>query len=410
MAPHGSPMAGPFSFRLASSRPRNVETKEKVSSSPRRVILSLGTGSLSPDGSVRFQVSPRKRGMFPFDKKKTSPSPTPSPLASSGLSKQMNLICGSFKFYRTKSSFLRVADLDMNDTSCSTVASEASFPNYHHPAADPPPGVEHDPKEQWIALSNGDGSHAPIAPIAVERLADFGLVTSVNEGMWVPDYKTDKMLKKADVSEWMKSTFKPGLVRKSSDAAPDDMDVLVWSGNFKHGFYGSDLPAIRAAGIVNMSADALMNLLVDSNRVKEYNKLSLGRDDLVVFSDDISSEGPFGRSITKVMKSETRPPMVRKTLVFISVLHAKELIDGSGYLIVTRAVHHPEEDKALANSIKSEILMGVNVIRRIQGAEGERCLMINVNHIRSPMVPLMVAKRIGVSAAVGFINDIRALC
>jgi hypothetical protein len=193
---------------------------------------------------------------------------------------------------------------------------------------------------------------------------------------------------------------------------------LVWSGCFKHGLYGSDLPAIRAAGIVNMSAKALMELRVDSTRVREYNKLSLGRQDLVTFDGDLHTPGPFGTSITKVMRSETRPPVIRKSLVFVSILHAKELVDGSGYLIVTRAVHQQEEEKSMASAIKSEIIMGVNLIRKIDcdGDDGvadhcvNKCVLINVNHIRSPLVPMMVAKRIGVSSAVGFINDIRSLC
>jgi hypothetical protein len=303
---------------------------------------------------------------------------------------------------------LRVADLGIEaHTSITTQDSnEEPHPNYHHPASDPPPGVEHDPNEQWIALNDSDGSHAPIAPLAIERLADFGLITCMNDSMWCPDSKTDRSLREKCPS-WMNETFKPGKV-DLADAKGSENDVLVWSGCFKHGLYGADLPAIRAAGVVAMSAKALLDLLVDSSRVTEYNKMSLGRTDLQVFQDDMLSEGPFGKSITKIMRSETKPPMVRKSLVFVSLLHAKELIDGSGYLIVTRAVHHPNEQGA-GNSIQNEILIGVNLIRRIQGSEN-RCLMINVNHIRSPMVPMMIAKRIGVSAAVGFINDIRSLC
>jgi len=326
------------------------------------------------------------------------------------------------RILRISCSFLRVADLEMDDeaVTCPTLSScsasnSNSEPNIHHAAIDPPPGVSMDPKERWIALTTDtDGSHAPIAPIAMDRLANFGFTTSLNEPMWIADSKTDRILKTdTDNHDWMKTTFKPGKIRLGDDdgvrASQDE--VLVWSGSFKHGFYGSDLPAIRAAAIVNMSAKTLMELLVDSNRVKEYNKLSLGRQDLVTFDGNLDTEGPFGKSITKVMKSETKPPMIRKTLVFVSILHAKELVDGSGYLIVTRAVHRPEDEKAsMANAIQSEILMGVNLIRKVEGEEDTKCLMINVNHIRSPMVPMMVAKRIGVSSAVGFINDIRALC
>lgn len=353
---------------------------------------SLGSGGMSPDGSITFcsAFSQQQRGIADADENIMSSANNNS------------------QFLRRTSSFLRVADLEI-DASYSTSmkdSAEESHPNYHHPACDPPPGVEHDPKEQWVALNGSDGLHAPIAPIAIERLADFGLTTSMNDVMWTPDSKTEKSLR-YESPVWMKETFKPGKVERSA-AQESSKDVLLWTGSFVHGFYGSDLPAIRAAGVVGMSPRALFDLLVDSNRVKEYNKMSLGRLDLQVLQDDMDTEGPFGKSITKIMKSETKPPMVRKTLVFVSLLHAKELIDGSGYLIVSRAVHHPDEQGA-GSPIQNEILMGVNLIRKIDGEE-KKCLMINVNHIRSNMVPMMIAKRIGVSAAIGFINDIRSLC
>jgi hypothetical protein len=301
----------------------------------------------------------------------------------------------------------------MDETSHSATSEEQeAFPNYHHAAADPPPGVDHDPKERWIALTDADGTHAPIAPIAVQRLANFGWETCLDQPMWIPHNKTGKVLKKPTTPAWVKNTFlKSGKIRlhDARPTTPEEQDVFVWTGNFKHGLYGSELPAVRSCGIVNMSAKALMELLVDSSRVKEYNKLCLGRQDLVTFQDNMDSEGPFGRSITKVVKSESKPPMFPKSLMFVSVFHAKELEDGSGYLIVTRAVHTPEERGDKKDS-KSEIIMGVNLIRKVEGAEESRCLMTNVNHVRSPMVPMMIAKRVGLTAAVGFINGIRSHC
>mmetsp|Transcript_11682 Transcript_11682/g.27987 ORF Transcript_11682/g.27987 Transcript_11682/m.27987 type:complete len:507 (+) Transcript_11682:305-1825(+) len=386
----------------------------------------------------------------------SSPSRPPPPAAVAAA-----VVVSKF-FERSAFSFLRVADLEIHETMTTTVSSSATssdevvvaveneqqqqqqqpsqeqsldgyqpIDHIHHASVDPPPGVDHDPKERWIAFTTDkDGSHAPIAPIAMDRLAHFGLTTSLNQAMWTPaDYKTSGLIKKGQQAaasgasaggshshqecSWYASTFRPGPIKQCP--ALESNDVMIWSGSFIHGLYGSDLPAIRAAGIVNMSAKSLFDLLVDSTRVKEYNKLSLGRTDLVTFDGDLDTTGPFGRTITKVMRSETKPPMIRKTLVFESILHAKELVDGSGYLIVTRAIHQPGDDSSdhhhsLSSVIKSEILMGVNLIRKVEGQEDSRCLMINVNHIRSPMVPMMVAKRIGVSSAVGFMNDIRALC
>jgi hypothetical protein len=313
--------------------------------------------------------------------------------------------------FRSQSLFIRVADLGMDETSDSATSEEhEAFPNYHHAAADPPPGIDHDPKERWIALTDAYGIRTPIAPNAVQRLANFGWETCFDPTMWTPHAKTGKVLKNPNTPAWVKYTFlKCGKIRLSARPTSEEQDVFVWTGNFKHGLYGSELPAVRSCGIVNMSAKALMDLLVDSCRVKEYNKLSLGRQDLVTFQDNMDSEGPFGRSITKVMKSESKPPMIRKSLIFVSVMHAKELEDGSGYLIVSRAVHTPEERGDKKNS-KSENLIGVNLIRKVEGAEDSRCFMTNVNHLRSPMVPMMVAKRLGLTAAVGFMNDIRSRC
>jgi hypothetical protein len=53
--------------------------------------------------------------------------------------------------------------------------------------------------------------------------------------------------------------------------------------------------------------------------------------------------------------------------------------------------------------------MGINIIKRVKD-DDTRCLFISVNHISSPMVPLMIAKRIGLQAATSFIHDLRACC
>ncbi|KAL7523445.1 hypothetical protein ACHAXR_000184, partial [Thalassiosira sp. AJA248-18] len=184
-------------------------------------------------------------------------------------------------------------------------------------------------------------------------------------------------------------------------------DVLVWSGTWSHKYYGHELPAIRCEAIVNMSPRSMADLLVDSTRVKEYNKMSIGRDDIMVLHQD-------EKCVTKISEAKTKPPMLGKTLVLKNILHMEELPGGgqkAGYVIVSRAVAHADDADAVDDPkiIHSEMLMGLNVIRAIEG-EPDRCILINLNHLRSPMIPMMLAKRLGLSAAVNFINDIRALC
>lgn len=334
------------------------------------------------------------------------------------------------RFLRHSSSFLRVADLGL-DTPESVVDDNASVgsgdctvmssvtsnsvANFSYAASNPPPGVDHDPQERWIALDDGTGSHAPIAPVAVQALAKTGLDAAVDEGMWTP-HTSSRHFKAAP---WHAYTWpSSGVAAIPQEELPEpngkyeDM-VFLWTGKFQHGCYGSELPAVRAVGIIPAPPQALFDLLVDSTRVKEYNKMSLGREDLLVLQDNLHEDGPFGKSVMKVMRSKSSPPLVSKTMELVSMLHAQELEDGSGYLIVTRAVSHPDNHLSDSTVLRSEILLGVNVIRRVEG-DPNRCIMINMIHMRSPMVPMMIANRIGASAASGFIKDLqmagRALC
>ncbi len=302
-------------------------------------------------------------------------------------------------FHSAKSSFMRISDLDLSHSPADLSSSEMErFPHFHHPSQDAPPGVDHDPKESWIALDNGDGHLAPIAPFAITALERSGLECAMNKDMWTGDRKTCKTLADYD---W---NILDEPVKDLSNHS--DTDVFIWTGAFGHGFYGSDIPSVRTEGLVPMSPESLLDLLIDSSRTHEYNKSSLGREDLLVLQDDMENEGPFGKSMTKVVKSISKPPLVRKTIQLVSLLHAKKL--PHGYLIVSRAVSRPDENVHDSKIMRSEVLMGVNIIRRIEN-EPNKCVMINVNHVRSP-VPQMIMRRLSVTAAYSFFSDLRALC
>ena len=318
----------------------------------------------------------------------------------------------------TSSVFIRTADLP-HMKSAATQSRHSSFSDLveselldhiHKPSSHPPlPSMEHDPNESWVALDDGNGNKAPLAEAAMEALVKTGLDASMNREMWTANGGTNKLLKSG---LWDDTIFLP-----CDEARPvpvphpkgskGENDVLVWSGTWGHKYYGHDLPAIRCEAIVNMSPKALANLLVDSNRVKEYNKMSIGRDDILVLHED-------EKCVTKISVGKSKPPMLGKTLMLKSLLHMEELPGGGeqgGYVIASRAVAHAGDAEAAEDPkiIHSEMLMGLNIIRAVEG-EPDRCLLINLNHLRSPMIPMMMAKRLGLGAAVNFINDIRALC
>jgi hypothetical protein len=73
-------------------------------------------------------------------------------------------------------------------------------------------------------------------------------------------------------------------------------EVLVWAGKFTSSTnrnqgngegYGAELPIIKTMSIINKSPKDLAELLMDSEKVKMYNKMSLGRSDEVVFQTGV---------------------------------------------------------------------------------------------------------------------------
>ena len=129
--------------------------------------------------------------------------------------------------------------------------------------------------------------------------------------------------------------------------------------------------------------------------------------------------------------------MIKKTLQFTSLLHCRELSDeqgGNGYIIVARAITPADDvNRKEKGVMRSEVLLNVHIIRRLTGKNtssssissgksvsssnsgrvaskkelANRCLMITVSHVKSPLIPKILNKRVGLSAAANFMSDIR---
>ena len=103
---------------------------------------------------------------------------------------------------------------------------------------------------------------------------------------WSGDKKTDRFvreLESRDGDEGGVATAAAAATRRQRSLM-DSQEVLVWSGKFKSSRgYGAELPIIKTTSIIDKSPQYLADLLMDSNKVKLYNKMSLGRDDVKVF-------------------------------------------------------------------------------------------------------------------------------
>jgi len=392
---------------------------------------NVSLSSTTSDEDIDFYTKPQNSQNEIYSKRilPTSPnSPTLSPtsptLPTSPTFPTSNRTSTSiqspiFSFNRNSSCFMRTSDLGVVEslgtnknnkalTEVNLVAKDHQEAHYHYPSVRTPPGVDDDSNENWVALDAGK-SYSPIAPFVIESLIKTGLSRLTNSSMWVPEKRVKQILQKCQMPYHGWKVNGP-VSFDQIDQDSWEKDVLVWTGSFPKGTYGSERPCIRSEGLLNISPEGMFDLLLDNSRVNSYNKTSLGREDIVVLQDDLKNEGPFGRSVTKIVKSSNRPPLIRKILQFITLLHGKKLECGSGYLLVSRAVSRGNEACLTLDSsiLRSEIAMGVTLILRIK-EDPNKCIMITVNHLVS-QIPSFLARTVGMSASVNFLNDIRSIC
>jgi hypothetical protein len=301
--------------------------------------------------------------------------------------------------------YLRISDLRFLDSSLqSSLHGTSSLdPSRTEPPTTSTDHGDDDPEavDQWLWLGCATNS-----PVAVNALAEVGWSVAMNRKLWTLA-SAGSSSSHQRLAAWTEATF------QQQSPPPGELPVLVWTGKL-HGLHRSDLPAVRAAAAVPASTRDLAELLVDSGRVRRYNPHSQGRVDLHVLQSSLEG-GRYG-GVTKIMRSSSKPPLVRKVLEFTTLLHARPILNGRGYLIVTRSVSIRHDGAAAASlaplplSSSSEILLSVNLLLPMSDRAdhpGASTIVITVNHIHSPLIPMMLAKRIGVQAAGNFLLDLK---
>ena len=195
---------------------------------------------------------------------------------------------------------------------------------------------------------------------------------------------------------------------------PSDRDVLLWRGRLDKG-YKSDLPLIKTRAIMRASPREVVDLLMDSSRVSSYNKMTQGRRDLVCLqrgADTTASESPLGiAGETMVFSSRTKPPLIRRSIEQLSVLHVRPCHHGGGggYMSVSRSLWEndsgTQQADTTATTVRSEMLLGVNLFRPLEG--GAACELTTLTHAHSSAVPDALAKKAGPAQAVNCVRDLQ---
>ena len=258
--------------------------------------------------------------------------------------------------------------------------------------------------------------HTKDLGLLIDALFKRGLQSAMDESdNWTPVRDTANILAKRS-----KITHVDGPMGPWPNAASGS-DVLVWSAPCNYEGHGSEYPLVKARGLIPTSALKIVELLLDSDRVKQYNKMSLGREDEHCFSkgvdnhDKCPTTGIQGEA--KIVRSKSQPPIIRKPVELRILLHARRLhAEGElpKYISIGRSVWETAEgtpDVSDSSSTRCEMLLSANLVRELESDDGETwCELTTITHAASPGgIPLSIGKRVGLATAASYMKDIRSV-
>lgn len=344
-------------------------------------------------------------------------------------------------------SFIRAHDLDLaaeDVAKCAGETSNGDGDGDEHRTDSGAPSIDVDRRLICVS-SGGEGSGA-----VMSALLTIGLDEATDEsGRWSGTSGTEKFLKKRakQLKKYGKAvddTGAPIVVMGPWTNAASGRDVLVWSSKCTRKGYGSDYPVVKSRGLIPAPASAVVELIKDSARVTEYNKMSLGREDEAMLltttstNDEAADAGVGGIRCSvhrpdvacprfgvpgeaKIMNSRSQPPLTRKPLEFKTLFYARKLTaedgwgDGkaSAYITVGRSVWETAagtDEGSDGSATRCEVMLSVNLVRDVEMEDGEEwCELTMIAHAVSPGIPIFVGKQLGLVAAENYIKDIRAL-
>jgi hypothetical protein len=226
---------------------------------------------------------------------------------------------------------------------------------------------------------------------------------------WKEEGTTTKLLRK------MQSTIS----NKDTTLEILEKEILVWSGCMKHktSYYGHEIPIFKARCVITqISTEQLIELFMDSTKVKLYNKHSNGRKDIC----NLPCKNGL---VTKIVENQTKIPFTNKIISMTTMLHARKIAGSNNdFIIVSRSVElnhngHSKEDAgalsmdrhAVASpGDRNEILWGINIIRQVPGYP-DKVDFTTMTQANSSAIPGFLARKLGLKCAIEFLNNVRGI-
>lgn len=247
----------------------------------------------------------------------------------------------------------------------------------------------------------------------LKKLSKLGYRIAVDESdRFLATKDTEKLLKKYATTESCEVSLNEWPLQPWHAARGND--ILVWTGSIGHSGFGCEWPVVKARCLVETSPRNLIEYMMDSSKVKEYNKMSQGREEILIIQEGLETsefESPYGfAGECKIARALNKPRLLPKTIESLSLMYAKPLEAGTGcYMIVSRSVFEDdsgEHKSPTDNAIRTEMLLGVLLFRPVN-AEHTMTELTSITHMFSPGVPEMLARRAAPGSAYNVLKEIQ---
>jgi len=363
-----------------------------------------GNVPLPTSAPLLFSNLPEERGLLRMTEATTAETPMRS-RANTAPTRTLS----------TCSSFMRTHDLEVGSPGSSISSSLHSLPT---DSATTPPLENHHKN------NTGKNAFSPLGvdddfffldqnvSLILDKLFQLGFAVATDESArFTPTRDTQRRLKETASGDGDIAAVEEGWPVHPWHAAKGT-DVLTWTGGVDHEGFGHDWPVVKARGIVQTSPRELLRFLLDSTQVKRYNKMSQGREDLLILQEGVDTtadESKYGfAGDAKIVRALVKPKMLPKTIEMLSLWYSKPIESAPGaYMIVSRSVWEEAQVTSPSNHnvLRSEMLLGVQLLRPC--SNGKCCELTTVTHVFSPGVPELMAKRFAPGSATGMIREIQ---
>jgi len=217
---------------------------------------------------------------------------------------------------------------------------------------------------------------------------------------WMPEGNTTKVLQHRNTrhythDEWM-NILENDVLKWTRTAAIPSTNATCRS----HAY-----PILKTRGIIAMPPYELRDLLLDSNRVKEFNKNSLGKKNICILPSSNDDE------TTVIVEHDMRIPIVGTSIQTLALTHSRPIHCGDGgcgcdigYIVVSRSVKRGLEEE------EKDPFYSISILRPVPN-QPEKTDLINVAQMGvSNHVPGFVLRKIGFMGASDFFANLRRLC